>query len=202
MIIIELYGLAILPNKSISQQIINYQNQHLSTFNVPRLSLTHYQPHTSIIQCPFDPNQLTDQLLHKIYNQWLNICHYESNMHQSMAINDSICGIIYQQPINWIFLGIQKQPWMTKLQQIALRNMQSIIDTTQIKSNSHVDQYPPIERHNYLTYGYQYLNTAFRPHITLGHTSNIDLNQINIHQFENQSFMTNLFSTKRDNMVR
>lgn len=155
----QLYGIALLPEKQISQEIINFQHRHLDFFKEPELSLTGFLPHMSILQCPFDPKLLTVN-----FDQIYNFCH---DFAQPAAMLDKI--IVHQN--SWKFLTISIQPWMHYLQANLIELTSSMIERWQIKKPHDFNYYSTEEQNCFTQYGYPYIGTAFLPHITLGRST-------------------------------
>lgn len=178
----KLYGIGILPDRQNTKKIIKFQNENISFFRSPKLSINGFLPHVSILQCPFYKKSLNQKLIDDVYELWSNIKFKDKRL---------TFGEIYYQPNGWYFLKVKKEEWMTVFQREVLQLMKPLIDYKQIETNSGFPLYSKDERENFLKYGYRYIGKSFRPHITLGRNkNNLEIN----YQIYNQGL--NLFNKK------
>lgn len=182
----KLYGLALLPNKELMNKLIKFQNENINFFKGPKLSLNSYLPHTSIIQCPFYEDKLNEELLDRVYSEWINLKHTDSK--------STIKDLFYKQG-GWYFLRVNRNNQLINLQEIALKYMIDLIDYKQINNsiNQQLVQHNKNEQNNLLKYGYPYIGDSFIPHITLGR--NEATNNFTIDDKLNEEY-NNLFFNK------
>lgn len=155
----QLYGIALLPEKQFSDDLIQFQHDHLDFFKQPELLNDGFLPHMSILQCPFDPIVL-QQNFEQIVNSW-----------ELENANASITGDLIDHTHGWKFLNIVIQPWMEYLQANLIELTSSMIDRSQIKEPDNFNDFSFDEQKSFLRYGYPYTGLAFHPHFTLGFNS-------------------------------
>ena len=159
---VTLSGMALLPTEETMETFISFREQCGNNVHGPKLGKHSNVPHVSILQCPFNINQLSSTMLETIVNQF--------KQQHSNHVFTSHYTELYYQPVGWYFADIDMETWGTVLQNIALTNLQQHIDEKSIIIDDSYHFMPPLEQYNQKTYGYRYMGEAYRPHITLGVT--------------------------------
>jgi 2'-5' RNA ligase len=72
------------------------------------------------------------------------------------------------QHVGWVFADIASEAWLAELQSACFDATLQFIDLQQINDADNFLGYTEDEKRNYLEYGYRYVGTSFRPHVTLG----------------------------------
>ncbi|WP_238360735.1 DUF1045 domain-containing protein [Iningainema tapete] len=71
------------------------------------------------------------------------------------------------KPPGWYFLTLN-HPIFYEAHKFVFERLQDLIFLTEEDRQKDTSNYSPLEKHNYLSYGYRYILDAFHPHITLG----------------------------------
>lgn len=159
---VALAGMALIPVKEHMKTFITFREQCGEHVTGPHLGTTKNPPHVTILQCPFNLNQLNQTTLKTILHQY-------SQTHPNQNYT-SVYTNLYYQPVGWYFADINMKTWGTVLQTIALNNLETHIHNKAITIDNSYTTMPPLEQHNQKQYGYRYMGEAYRPHITLGIT--------------------------------
>jgi 2'-5' RNA ligase len=153
---VELYGIALLPEPEMRQKIVDFRNTHEKYVGGPKLGIDTNLPHMTILQCPYFPNAPHGDALSGIVNRL------------SLGVSKSHFTSVEYQHVGWVFADIASEPWLTELQSVCLDATLQFIDLEQINASGNFLGYTAHEQQNYLKYGYRYIDTSFRPHVTLG----------------------------------
>lgn len=165
----QLYGFALLPARRIQEKIINFQKEFQSEIKGPRLGLQKNLPHTSLLQHPYYPD--------------IDMQRYLKNVNTAVFTtwNDA-----YYQPKGWIFAGVNFSTDMINHHYDLFSKTKHLIDTEQIDTSVDTGGLNDKEKNNYYKYGYRYLGSEFRPHVTLGITQNDNISQELINAFKEE----------------
>lgn len=154
-----LCGLALLPSQEASEALIDFRNEMSSYIGGPKLGLTENLPHVSVIQCPFDPDQLTSDEIESIL--------------ESFSFNSAMKGtfsVATYQPVGWIFADVVHDRWLDLLQGHALDHLKELIADDEINLEKTFSGYSDKQIAYYSRFGYRYIGEEYRPHVTLGRT--------------------------------
>lgn len=169
----SLTGVALLPQASTLKQIVEFRREHASDIAGPVLGMERNLPHTSILQCPFDETALTPGLLAELNARWSEIL--------DGLVPAAELGQVYYQPTGWMFIDIPAPSWIRAVQRAFLNLMDRFIDRSAIACKTDYTGYTEAEKANYERFGYRYVGTSFRPHITLGRTTGRCAQEISPH---------------------
>lgn len=154
-----LTGIALLPPPEVRQAIVDFQHENADCIDGPELGMDENLPHTSILQCPFD----------EALNRGALLAHLAGHIRQGDAFMQ--LGHLYYQPSDWIFGALENRQWLFDLQMVALQLSEVHIDRSRISQRTQ----PGLtieEQVSYERYGYRYVGSCYRPHITIGRTPN------------------------------
>lgn len=153
-----IFGLAVLPDEEMAKRLIDLQQRHKEELDGPVLGMEENLPHVTLLQCPFEVEQLTEVRL--------------KDLRETVEGSDltAVASHVSYQPVGWVFANLVQEPWMGKLQADALQLLEPFIDREAIDTSSDFAGYSKQEVAYYSRYGYRYLFEEFRPHFTIGRT--------------------------------
>lgn len=153
----SLMGVAALPSDEFMGAVADFQARHRDAIHGPRLGLDTNLPHVSVVQCPFASDIDGQEVLASI---------------ASGGIGGDVPDLrpvrVAYYPPGWLFLEVFRSEWLVCAQGRALAATERFIDEAHIDRAKDLGAYTPLERSNYLRYGYRYVGEAFHPHVTLG----------------------------------
>ena len=147
----RLYGFALLPQKWIQEQFVAFQNRYRDEIGGPVLGMDTNLPHTSILQCPYRED----------------VC-YDEYLQLAESAIESAWGEAYYQPSGWLFARVHRTSEMKRLHHALFEETKNLIDVSQIDQTRDLSGLNELEQRNYKSYGYRYLGSEYRPHVTLG----------------------------------
>ncbi|WP_298286861.1 hypothetical protein [uncultured Lutibacter sp.] len=153
----KLYGIALLPEKKIINELVVWREKLNEYINPPLLGIDENLPHSSILQCPFKVDELTFEKLLEINHEI-----------KSINIPEMSISSVYLKPNNWIFLDYTSKESLFQIQEVAFKHLKNIIDYSSILKKSSYKGYTKLEKDNFEKWGYRYIGKAFIPHFTLG----------------------------------
>ena len=159
----ELFGIALLPDREATERLVRFRAGAGGLISGPSLSLTAGRPHLTLLQGPFRPDYLTDELLGQI------VAELPEATVAALRLGAQF-GPAYVQPADWLFADVPVVAPGVQAQQIAWQHMGPHLDARQIERRRGLDGMTQTQWQTYLRYGYRYWGDEFRPHITLGHT--------------------------------
>lgn len=151
-----LYGIALLPELETRQKIVDFRNTHEDYVGGPKLGMDTNLPHMTILQCPYFPNAPHGDALRSIVERL------------SLGVSKSHFTSVEYQHVGWVFADIASEAWLAELQSACLNATHQFIDLQQINAAENFLGYSEAEKKNYLDFGYRYVGSSFRPHVTLG----------------------------------
>lgn len=155
----EFLGVAVLPRIEAMEEVIAIQSGLDTDSSLkPHLSADGNLPHVTLFQGPFKAG--ADFLKSLIAIRDLAV--------PAGQIGAEGLGVFYQ-PKGWIFLNLKTTEAFSRLQKAALNVCEPYLDLSAVDRTRDTSGYTSTEKASYDQYGYRYVGTAFRPHITLGH---------------------------------
>ena len=149
-----MFGFALLPREGIQRLLVDFRREHSDEIAGPALGMDSNLPHTTLLQCPYQPDL--------DYLGFLQLARG--------PVASSFVEVCYQ-PVGWVFARVARTPELVALQGALLEATTPLIDTSRIDRSKDMRGYSERERMNYLAYGYRYLKEQYRPHVTLGRTA-------------------------------
>jgi 2'-5' RNA ligase len=153
---VELFGIALLPDVETRQRIVEFRESQQSNVGGPMLGMSTNLPHVTILQCPYFPDAPHAKSLDAVIEA------------VSLRSMQARFATLEYQHVGWVFADVKPEPWMARLQDACLEATLPFIDTAAINAAESFIGYTAAEQKNYLDYGYRYVGTSFRPHVTLG----------------------------------
>jgi 2'-5' RNA ligase len=153
---LELYGIALLPEPEMRQKIVDFRGEYEKHVGGPKLGIDTNLPHMTILQCPYFPNAPHGDALR------------DTAERLSLGVSKSHFTSVEYQHVGWVFADIASEAWLAELQSACFDATLQFIDLQQINDADNFLGYTEDEKRNYLEYGYRYVGTSFRPHVTLG----------------------------------
>ncbi|MQY14403.1 hypothetical protein SRB5_45700 [Streptomyces sp. RB5] len=154
-------GIALLPRTEDLLTAIRIQSdlshEHLLQ---PALSCDGCLPHVTLFQGPFV--------------EALDIKQVLSDITHSLVLPDLLCldfQLIEYRPVGWLFLTLSRPALLEQLQEAAIATLTPYLDRSALRSSTDDLHCTEAERASSKAHGYRYTGMAFRPHITLGRTS-------------------------------
>jgi len=150
-------GIAALPGAEFAQSVVDFQGRYRHVIEGPRLGLVTNLPHVSLLQCPLDSSIDGEEVLTSVVSD-----DHDAGRGSLLPVRVSY------YPVGWLFLDVAKTDWLDALHNRALAAAAASIDASKIDRSKSLTGYTPLQRANYLRYGYRYVGAAFHPHLTLG----------------------------------
>jgi len=133
----------------------------------PALGPTGNLPHVTIYQGPMADTTDSAKILAEIKQE----AGLDAPVHTDATS-------IYHQPVGWIFLGLRTNDRLRQLQDVTMAAVRQHIDHDAVDLSKDESEYTELERLSYREHGYRYIGSAFKPHITLGHTDEVAAREI------------------------
>jgi len=152
-------GIALIPDVATIREVMRIQQAAQMIVPLePILGEDEYLPHITLLQgnsdSPLASDELLDQLAHMLLTTPPQL---------------SIAGASYVNR-GWYFLDVRQLPLLDDMHELAFRCCRSrMIPPASIDKVS-INGYTPSQVQNYTAYGYRYIGSDFRPHITMGRT--------------------------------
>ena len=155
-----------------------FQGRFRDEIGGPALGIEENLPHTSILQHPYRPDVS--------YDEYLDLAD---------SVMEASWGEAYYQPNGWLFAHVDTPSALVDLHYRLFEETKGLIDVDQIDQSRDLTGLNETEQRNYRSYGYRYLGSEYRPHVTLGVTRggasliSADLVQAFHEQFAGKSFL-------------
>lgn len=153
---VDLVGVALIPDSRVIADVVDFAERWSINFGSLGLSATQLLPHISLHQI-----RTSDSA---------RMVEHVARFPLPLFGRTSVRRLLLQPP-DWIFLTVDRLPWMQSLQADLVSYFDAFVDRGLLRRPDELHGYSPEESSSYLRHGYRYVGDAFLPHFTIGRSS-------------------------------
>jgi 2'-5' RNA ligase len=152
-------GIALVPSVEAIASLVELQKEiiHICPLR-PLLGTEFNLPHITLLQGRFRKPINWDSLISELRDYCRE---------QKYSLEFKGAGLEYKPP-GWYFLTLRPNILFAEAHRFVFEHLKDSMFLTEEDWQKDTSGYTPLEKSNYLRYGYRYIGDAFHPHITLG----------------------------------